>query len=233
MHTHRFVTDIDNPRYGLCECCGKAYSSDVDETSAPGEAVNYRGVSNDKESKRMKAFRAEIFAQQQGKGTTGGALMNARTIPTFPHWQTYAGGTSSPSRYSYHVPVSGGPVSVHGSPGMYMVDPVAWPSGKHRGYRVLFCDAGGELISRGVQGGLYREICGPVTLPEARRAVAQDFALHFWPRADVDFWHPELPEIANCAWLPEVGSFATGSNFMAPAGNGHRLYAYVWTPLPA
>jgi hypothetical protein len=105
---------------------------------------------------------------------------NARTIPPFSKWQTYGGGTSSPARHSYHVPVSGGPVSVHGSPGMYMVDPVFSATGRYLGYRVLFCDAGGELISRGAQLSLYRDVTAKlVTLPEARRAVREDFERHF------------------------------------------------------
>jgi hypothetical protein len=47
--------------------------------------------------------------------------------------------------------------------------------------------------------------------------------------AKFDFWHPWLPKVADCEWLPEAGSFATGAAYMANAGDGGRLYAYVWS----
>lgn len=110
--------------------------------------------------------------------------MNAKpthTLPKVADWQTYGGGTSAaPGRYSYHAPISGGKLSAHGSPGTYMIDPISSDRGKHLGYRVLFCDAGGELSARGAQRGLYSDLIGyPVTLPKARKRVQEHFATHF------------------------------------------------------
>jgi hypothetical protein len=102
------------------------------------------------------------------------------TLAKFRDWQTYGAGTwHGRERHSCHAPVSGGGVSVHGSPGTYMVDPVADSKGRHRGYRVLFCDAGGDLAAAGLQRGLYAEVAGPVTLPVARRAVREHFERTF------------------------------------------------------
>lgn len=103
------------------------------------------------------------------------------TLAPQSEWSTYAGGTcAAPDRYSYHAPISGGNVSSHGSPGTYMVDPSQDGRGRHRGYHVMFCDAGGDLIAAGKQSGLYRNVTErPVTLPEARRMVKADFAKYF------------------------------------------------------
>lgn len=96
-------------------------------------------------------------------------------LPPTAEWQTYAGGTGSPGRHSYHAPISGGTLSAHGSPGTYMIDPVASPKGRHMGYHVLFCDAGGDLLSRGIQAGLYAVVSNLSSLPAARRAVKDHF----------------------------------------------------------
>ena len=90
-------------------------------------------------------------------------------------WQTYGGR----DRHSYHAPISGGNRSVHGSPGTYMIDPLTNDRGRHIGYRVLFCDAGGDLTAQGKQTGLYAQVAPRVTLPAARKAVREHFAQNF------------------------------------------------------
>lgn len=81
-------------------------------------------------------------------------------------WQLFAGGTSAAAgKHSY---------AAYESVGQYHIDPISWPNGKHRNYRVMFANTAGKL------GGLLWHTIGSTNSPNGGKKLCQEHATkHF------------------------------------------------------